>query len=50
MATSGWPEEMLILRKEPTNEKDSCRLAVSAKKEGQLVEHVPWNLVPLLFF
>ena len=39
---------MLILRKEPTNEKD--RLAVCVQKEGQVVGHVPRNLAPLLFY
>ena len=40
--------EMLILRKEPTKERD--RLAVCVQKDGQLVGHVPQNLTLLLFF
>ena len=39
--------ESLILKKEPTNNKD--RLAVCVQKEGQIVGHVPRNLAPLFF-
>ena len=40
--------ESLLLKKEPTNEKD--RLAVCIQREGQVVGHVPQNLPPLFHY
>ena len=38
--------EVLILRREPTNEKDKS--AVAIHKEGDVVGHVPYNISSLL--
>ncbi len=38
--------EMLLLKREPTNPKDSA--AVSVKTEDEIVRHVPYNVASLL--
>ena len=40
--------EVLVLKREPTNDKDS--LAVCIEKHGQVVGHVSHNLAPLIFY
>lgn len=39
---------MLLLRREPTNQKD--HLAVAVMKEDQIVGHVPYNISSLLSY
>lgn len=40
--------ETLLLRREPTNEKDS--LAVSVIMDGMIVGHMPYDLAPLISY